>query len=205
MRKTLPAIGLVALAAVVILALRRPMAQENAPAREKVRPSAPSPAQGDAHAPEEVRPSAPEFAPGTEWLQSEPLTFASLRGQVVVVHFWTFGCINCIHNYPAYKAWQEDHGGKGVTIIGIHTPEFAGEADLERVRAKAEQNGLNFPIAVDNNGLNWKNWNNRFWPSIYLIDKNGRVRYRWEGELDSENKGERLMRQRIDELLAEKG
>jgi thiol-disulfide isomerase/thioredoxin len=187
MRKTISGVGLVALAVVVVLALRRPQARE------------------PAAAPEEVGMAASEFAPGTEWLQSEPLTLTSLRGQVVVVHFWTFGCINCIHNYPAYKAWQKDYSGKGVTIIGIHTPEFEGEADLERVRARAEQHGLKFPIAVDNKGLNWKNWNNRYWPSIYLIDKHGRIRYRWEGELDSETtKGERLMRQRIDELLAEK-
>ncbi|HJZ93193.1 MAG TPA: redoxin domain-containing protein, partial [Gemmataceae bacterium] len=156
--------------------------------------------------PAAVLTSAPEFAPGTEWLQSEPLTLASLRGQVVVVHFWTFGCINCIHNYPAYRAWQKEYGGKGVTIVGIHTPESEGEADLKQVRAKAEKSGLTFPIAVDNTGQNWRNWNNRYWPSIYLIDKAGRVRYRWEGELDSgTTKGERLVRQRIDELLAEEG
>jgi RNA polymerase sigma factor (sigma-70 family) len=155
-------------------------------------------------APEEVRTAAPEFAPGTEWLQSEPLTLASLRGQVVVVHFWTFGCINCIHNYPAYKGWQEQYAGKGVTIIGIHTPEFEREADVKQVLAKAKTNGLKFPIAVDNNGQNWKNWRNQYWPSIYLTDKQGKVRYRWERELDSETtKGERLMHQRIDELLAE--
>lgn len=187
MRTTFRAIGFVALTLSVVLFLRRPMAQAGP------------------DAPEEVRRDAPEFAPGTQWLQSKPLTLASLRGQVVVVHFWTFGCINCIHNYPAYKAWQRRYAGKGVTLIGIHTPEFEGEADLKRVRAKALQNALKFPIAVDNNRQNWRNWNNRYWPSIYLIDKKGRVRYRWEGELDSgTTKGERLMRRRIDELLAEK-
>src|SRR5262245_21084974 len=67
--------------------------------------------------------TAPEFAQGTQWLQCKPLTMASLRGQVVVVHFWTFGCVNCVHNYPVYKAWQEKYAGKGVTIIGIHRPE----------------------------------------------------------------------------------
>jgi len=155
-------------------------------------------------APAELLGTAPELAPSTQWLQSKPLTLAALRGQVVVVHFWTFGCINCIHNYPAYKAWQEQYGGKGVTIIGIHTPEFENEADLTRIRTRAEQNGLKFPIAVDNNQANWKNWNNRYWPSIYLIDKKGQVRYRWEGELNSGGRnGEQLMRQRIDELLAE--
>jgi peroxiredoxin len=188
MRKYLWAIGLIASTAVaVIAAVREPTVLESA------------------NAAAEVQTSAPEFSPSTEWLQSKPLTWASLRGQVVVVHFWTFGCINCIHNYPAYKAWQKEYGGKGVTIIGIHTPETAREADTKRIRAKAEQNGLNFPIAVDNNGQNWKNWNNRYWPSIYLIDKDGRVRYRWEGELNSATtNSEQIMRRRIDELLTEK-
>jgi thiol-disulfide isomerase/thioredoxin len=154
---------------------------------------------------EEMRKPAPKFAAGTKWLQSKPLTLASLRGQVVVVHFWTFGCINCFHNYPAYKAWQKEYHGKGVMIIGIHTPEFDHETDVASVRAKAEANGLKFPIAVDNDKQNWKNWDNRYWPSIYLVDKRGRVRYRWEGELNSAGMdGERIMRQRIDELLAEK-
>ena len=151
---------------------------------------------------EEMRTAAPEFAEGTKWLQSKPLTLASLRGQVVVVHFWTFGCINCFHNYPAYKAWQKHYDGKGVTIIGIHTPEFDNEADLASVRAKAERYGLKFAIAVDNDKQNWKNWGNHYWPSVYLVDKRGQVRYRWEGELGTE--GERLMGGRIDELLAEK-
>jgi peroxiredoxin len=188
MRTTILAVGFVALTISVIFFLRRPLAQAGP------------------GVPDEMQRAAPEFAKDTEWLQSKPLTLASLRGQVVVVHFWTFGCINCIHNYPAYKAWQNQYAGKGVTIIGVHTPEFEAEADLKRIRTKAEENGLKFPIAVDNNRRNWRNWSNRYWPSIYLIDKKGRIRYRWEGELDSATpKGERLMRQRIDELLAEKG
>jgi peroxiredoxin len=151
------------------------------------------------------RPAAPEFADSTQWLQSKPLTMASLRGQVVVVHFWTQGCINCIHNYPAYKAWQEKYAGKGVTIVGVHTPEFDSESDVKSIRDKAEKNGLKFAIAVDNDQKNWKNWKNRYWPSIYLVDKKGRVRYHWNGELDSTTtKGELLMREKIDELLAEK-
>lgn len=164
------------------------------------RPMAPSRAE----VPEEMRKAAPDFAPRTQWLQSQPLTLEKLRGQVVVVHFWTFGCVNCIHNYPAYKAWHEKYAGKGVTVVGIHTPEFGHEADLERVRAKAEQNGLKFPIAVDNDQQNWKNWQNNYWPSIYLIDKKGQVRHRWEGELGSDGKGELLVREWIEELLAEK-
>jgi peroxiredoxin len=158
-------------------------------------------AQAERGAPEEAPRAAPEFVEGSQWLQSEPLKLAGLRGQVVVVHFWTFDCINCIHNYPAYRAWQERFGGKGATIIGVHTPEFEYEADVKQVRAKAEQNGLRFPIVIDNGRRNWEKWNNRYWPAIYLIDKQGRVRYRWEGELKSD---EPLVRRRIEELLAEK-
>jgi peroxiredoxin len=187
MRKTLILVALVALGLGGFLFLRRQAVQ------------------AEVEAPKAEHRAAPEFAPGTTWLQSKPLTLATLRGQVVVVHFWTFGCINCIHNYPAYKAWHEQYAGKGVTIVGIHTPEFQREADVERVRAKAEQNGLKFPIAVDRDEQNWKAWNNRYWPSIYLVDKRGRVRHNWEGELGSPGSdGERLLRQQIDELLAEK-
>jgi thiol-disulfide isomerase/thioredoxin len=124
--------------------------------------------QAEADRPGKMSYPAPEFAQGTQWLQSKSLTVASLRGQVVIVHFWTFGCINCIHNYPAYKSWQEKYAGKGVTIIGVHTPEFQGEADVQQIRAKAAQHGLTFPIAVDNDSRNWKNWKNRYWPSVYL-------------------------------------
>jgi thiol-disulfide isomerase/thioredoxin len=189
MRKIMVSVGfgLITFAIAAVLLLRRaPVQAEGEPAANKPR-------------------AAPEFASGTKWLQSKPLKLASLRGKVVVVHFWTFGCINCIHNYPAYKAWQKKYAGKDMTIIGIHTPEFEHEADAKQILAKAKKNGLKFPIAVDNDGKNWKNWNNRYWPTIYLIDKKGKVRYRWEGELDStKTKGEQLMRKRIDELLAEK-
>jgi thiol-disulfide isomerase/thioredoxin len=184
MRKLILLVALVAVALGILIALRRPAVQ------------------AEARAPVEDARAAPEFAPGTRWLQSKPLTLASLRGQVVVVHFWTFGCINCIHNYPAYKAWHEKYAGKGVTLVGVHTPEFKREADVEAIRAKAQQNGLKFPIAVDNEEQNWKAWQNRYWPSIYLVDKQGRVRHSWEGELGA--RGEPLLRQKIEELLAEK-
>jgi thiol-disulfide isomerase/thioredoxin len=160
-------------------------------------------AHEEAGAPEEVVTAAPEFPPDTQWLQSEPLTLASLRGQVVIVHFWTFGCINCIHNYPVYKAWHEKYADKGLTIIGVHTPEFANEADVDRIRAKARDNGLKFPIAIDNDSRIWKSWDNQYWPSIYLIDKKGRVRGHWDGELHLESAEGQQFASRIDELLAE--
>ncbi len=147
---------------------------------------------------------APEFPEGTQWVQSEPLKLGGLRGQVVIVHFWTFGCVNCIRNYPVYRDWQEKYAGKGVTLIGVHTPEFAAEADADRVRAKARDNGLTFPIAIDNGRRIWTNWDNHYWPAIYLIDKKGQVRYRWEGELHLDTVEGRQFASRIDELLAEK-
>ena len=109
---------------------------------------------------------------------------AKLRGKVVLLHFWTNGCYNCVNNYPHYKAWQERYADKDVVIVGVHTPETAGEHDLERIKAQAAKHGLKFPIAVDNDGSNWKAWNNRYWPTVYVVDRRGRVRYGWEGELN---------------------
>jgi thiol-disulfide isomerase/thioredoxin len=147
----------------------------------------------------------PELQDVSEWINTRPLAWKDLRGQVVVVHFWTFGCINCIHNQPHYKAWHEKYSGKGVTLIGFHTPETKEEYDLDKVRQKVKDAGLAYPIAVDNDGKNWKAWDNRWWPCTYLIDKKGNVRYRWDGELNwKESKGEEKMRAKIEELLSEK-
>jgi hypothetical protein len=110
-----------------------------------------------------------------------------------------------VHNYPWYRGWHEKYATKGVTVIGVHTPETPGEADVDRVRRKAKDNGLAYPIAIDNDARTWKAWDNRFWPSTYLVDKKGRVRYRWDGELNWQGtRGEEVLRRKIEELLAEK-
>jgi peroxiredoxin len=110
-----------------------------------------------------------------------------------------------VHNYPWYKAWHEKYSQQGVVLIGVHTPETPGEKNVESIRKKAKENGLAYPIAVDNNAKNWQAWGNRWWPSTYLIDKKGYVRYRWDGELNWKDiKGEEIMRQKIEELRAEK-
>ncbi len=114
---------------------------------------------------------APELQPVEAWINSKPLTLAQLRGKVVVVHFWTFGCINCIHNYGAYKDWQERFADKDFSIIGIHTPESRGEKNIETIRQKAKANGLAFAVAVDNEKRNWDAWTNHVWPAVYLLDK----------------------------------
>jgi thiol-disulfide isomerase/thioredoxin len=151
-----------------------------------------------------VRFKAPELQPGDAWINSGPLSLAQLRGRVVMVNFYAFGCINCIHNYPSYKRWHDSYEPQGLTIIGIHTPETKAEHDLDAVRRKAAENGLAWSILVDNERKNWTAWANAVWPSVYLVDKKGYIRYWWYGELNWEkNKGEALMRSRIEELLAE--
>ncbi len=147
---------------------------------------------------------APEFSGVTRWINSEPLTLKELRGKVVVVHFWTNGCYNCINKYEHYRAWQERYAGKDVVIVGIHSPETAGERDIEGIRRQANKHGLKFPIAVDNDGANWRAWKNEYWPTVYVVDRTGRVRYGWEGELNYQGqKGEETVRKVIDTLLVE--
>ncbi len=147
---------------------------------------------------------APEFVDVEEWVNSPPLTIESLRGQVVVVHFFAFGCINCIHNFPWYIQWQEELDGKGVKLIGIHTPETKTEADNEKLKKTLAERGLKFAVAVDKSKKNWDAWSNTIWPSVYVIDKQGRLRYWWYGELDWQGAGgQKITREHIDQLLAE--
>jgi peroxiredoxin len=148
---------------------------------------------------------APEFRGVTQWINSDPLTMAGLRGKVVLVHFWTHGCFNCVNNYSHYKSWQDRYEGKKVVIVGIHTPETPGERETERIKAQAAKHDLKFPIAVDNDSANWKAWNNRLWPTVYVVDKRGRVRYGWEGELNYKGApGEEKVRKLVDDLLRER-
>ncbi|HEV3255262.1 MAG TPA: redoxin domain-containing protein [Gemmataceae bacterium] len=148
---------------------------------------------------------APEITDADDWINTKPLELKDLRGRVVVLHFWTFGCINCIHNYPCYRDWHKKYSGKGVTVIGIHTPETRAETVVARVRQKVKAHRLTYAIAVDGAAKIWNAWGNSFWPTTYLIDKKGYVRYRWDGELNwNKGRGEKIMRAKLEELLAEK-
>ena len=119
-----------------------------------------------------------------------------------MVHFWTNGCVNCIHNYPHYQAWSEKYkDNKNWLMVGVHTPEFAAEKDVARIKDQLTKHKLTFPVAVDNEVANWKAWGNRFWPCIYLVDQAGNVRSRWDGELGDQ--GYQKVTGQIDELLAE--
>jgi thiol-disulfide isomerase/thioredoxin len=146
--------------------------------------------------------SAPEFTHVTTWLNAKPFRLVDQRGKVVIVHFWTNGCVNCIHNYPYYRDWQDRYkGAKDLLIVGIHTPEFDAEKDVNRIADRMAKNKLSFAVAVDNDGANWKAWHNRYWPCVYLVDKAGNIRHRWEGELGED--GYKTITKQIDALLAQ--
>lgn len=145
---------------------------------------------------------APEFTGVTDWVNAKPMKLADQKGKVVIVHFWTNGCINCINNYPHYRGWQDKYkDNKELVIVGIHTPEFKAEKDLDRIKDRMAKNKLTFAVAVDNDGANWKAWGNRYWPCVYLVDKAGNVRQYWEGELGDD--GFKKLTCAIDGLLAE--
>lgn len=126
--------------------------------------------------------AAPELTSDT-WLNTEaPLRLAGLRGQVVLVEMWTFGCINCQRVIPHLQAWHEEYSGQGLVVIGNHFPEFDFERDLHALRKAVASRGITFPVAQDNDGETWRAYHNRYWPTIYLVDKQGRLRYEHIGE-----------------------
>ena len=127
---------------------------------------------------------APEFEGVTRWLNSPPLSLGELHGRVVLIDFWTYTCINCIRTLPYLRAWDQRYRDRGLTIVGVHTPEFAFEKDEGNVRAAIERSRLRYPVAQDNDFDTWNAWGNRYWPAKYLIDATGEVRYTHFGEGD---------------------
>ena len=148
--------------------------------------------------------NAPELVDSGDWWNSAPLTIKALAGKVVVVHFYAFGCSNCINNYPVYLDWQERFRDEDVVILGIHTPETSAEQESAAVKTKADRAGFQFPVLIDSTKANWNAWGNSMWPSVYLVDKRGYLRHFWPGELKWQGAtGDQWMRERIEELLAE--
>jgi peroxiredoxin len=151
-------------------------------------------------------PPAPELV-GNAWLNltnGDRLSLASRKGKVTVVHFWTFDCINCKHNLAYYRQWRRRFAIRGLEVIGIHTPETAAERDPANVARKVKELGLDYPVLLDPERANWDRWEQRIWPAIYLLDKQGRVRYCWEGELEYQDAGGYLkMTRLIEGLLGE--
>lgn len=140
------------------------------------------------------------FDGATAWLNSPALTAAQLRGKVVLVQFGTYTCINWLRTLPHVRAWAEKYKDHGLVVVGIHTPEFEFEKNLENVRRAVKELGLAFPVAVDNDYAVWRAFSNNAWPALYLIDAQGRLRYRHLGEEEYERS-----EQMIQQLLAEAG
>ena len=136
----------------------------------------------------------------TAWLNSPPLTAAGLRGKVVLVDFWTYTCINWLRSLPYVRAWAEKYRDHGLVVIGVHAPEFAFEKNIEDVRQAARDLRVGHPIAVDNDHAIWRAFENRYWPALYFVDAQGRLRHHHFGEGEYE-RSERM----IQKLLAETG
>jgi thiol-disulfide isomerase/thioredoxin len=126
--------------------------------------------------------AAPDIAGPGPWFNSPPLSLAQLRGKVVLVEFWTFGCSNCRNVMPHVKQWHERYGKQGLVVIGVHTPEFPHEADAGRVEEFLVDNNIRYPVVMDNDYAIWNGWGNRYWPAMYLLNKSGAVCYRHFGE-----------------------
>ncbi len=125
---------------------------------------------------------APELAPGP-WLNTpQPLRLAGLRGRAVLVHIWDFTCLNCLRTLPYLTAWHRALADLPITFIGIHTPEFAFAKDQRQVEAALRRHGVRYPVLLDNDHRNWDAFANRYWPTIYLIDAQGYLRYQHAGE-----------------------
>jgi len=126
--------------------------------------------------------AAPEFTGIDQWLNSAPLTMQQLRGKVVLVDFWTYTCINCIHTLPYIKAWHQKYKDQGLVVVGVHTPEYPFERSTDNVKTAIKRFGLSYPVAQDNRYATWSAYDNQYWPAFYLIDKKGQVVYTHFGE-----------------------
>jgi thiol-disulfide isomerase/thioredoxin len=142
----------------------------------------------------------PSLGGATAWLNSPPLSAADLRGKVVLIDFWTYTCINWLRTLPYVRAWAEKYRDHGVVVLGVHSPEFSFEHDLENVRQAARDMRIAYPIAIDNDYAIWRAFDNHYWPALYLVDAQGRIRSHHFGEGMYEQ-SEMMLQQ----LLAEAG
>jgi thiol-disulfide isomerase/thioredoxin len=124
----------------------------------------------------------PGFEGATGWLKSPPLTVEDLRGNVVLVDFWTYTCINWLRTLAYVRAWAEKYQDRKLVVIGVHTPEFPFEQDVDNVRQAAEEMRVSYPIALDSEYAVWRAFSNRYWPAVYIADAQGRIRHHQFGE-----------------------
>jgi thiol-disulfide isomerase/thioredoxin len=137
-----------------------------------------------------------------QWLNSEPLTAAGLRGKVVLVQFWTYTCINWIRTLPYVRAWSERYRPHGLVVVGAHAPEFPFERNLDNVREAARAMRVEYPVAIDNEFAIWSAFSNRYWPALYFVDAEGEVRHQHFGEGEYES-SERVLQQLLTDAGAE--
>jgi thiol-disulfide isomerase/thioredoxin len=124
----------------------------------------------------------PEFQGITDWLNSSPLTPDNLKGSVVLVQFWTFACINCQRTLPNIVRWHQKYASQGLWVIGVHTPEFAYERELDNVKQALEQHKITYPVPIDNAYGTWKSYSNEYWPHLFLADRQSVIQYDHIGE-----------------------
>src|SRR5215471_622805 len=144
--------------------------------------------------------SLPSLDGATDWLNSPPLTADGLRGKVVLVNFWTLTCINWLRQLPYVRAWSEKYRDQGLVVLGVHTPEFSFEHNVDNVRRAAAEMRVDYPIAVDSNTAVWDAFSNHYWPALYFVDATGRIRHHYFGE-GAYDESERV----IQQLLGEAG
>ena len=142
----------------------------------------------------------PSLGGATGWLNSPPLTAASLRGKVVLVEFWTYSCINWLRTLPYVRAWAEKYRNQGLVVIGVHTPEFEFEKNVDNIRWAAKDMRVDYPIAIDSGYAIWNAFRNNSWPALYFVDAKGQIRHQHSGEGEYEQ-SERT----IQKLLTEAG
>jgi thiol-disulfide isomerase/thioredoxin len=137
------------------------------------------------------------------WINSEPLSLQQLRGQVVLLDFWAYGCWNCYRSFPWMKQLEAQYQAQGLQVIGVHTPEFDSEKQRSNVIAKVREFGLPHAVMMDNDYSYWNAIGNRYWPTFYLIDKQGRLRAQFIGEIHAGDQRARAIEQTVQQLLAE--
>jgi len=126
--------------------------------------------------------TAPDFTGISNWFNSKPLTIADLRGKVVLVDFWTYGCVNCVNTLPHVTELYAKYKDKGLVVIGVHTPEFPFERSASNVQAALKRHGITYPVAQDNDSRTWDAYRNQYWPAQYIIDRSGRIVFQHAGE-----------------------
>lgn len=140
--------------------------------------------------------AAPNFVGIDNWLNSGPLNISDLRGKVVLVDFWTYGCYNCVNTLPYVTRLYDTYKAKGLVVVGIHTPEFPFEKSARNVEAALKRNGIRYPVAQDNEFATWNAYHNQFWPAQYIVDQNGKIVFEHAGEGQY-----REIEQRVRQLL----